>query len=121
MEGYDLDTDYVVQEQGDGHLLFFMIFGVNHGLKEPEAGYDLQVEMVNVFDVTKVFDKLGKKEGRKAILPSAISIAVNNIRNHFVDVTKRGPFREYLLPALDTSQIIKLASQKRKNEAQKDS
>lgn len=109
---YDIDIDYAIEERDDKVLLFFMKCGINFKQEESKIGYELFAEIVNVFDSTKIFEELDEDQARQTIVFSGISISVNNLRNYFSDITKRAPFKDYLLPALDIQTLIKEKNKK---------
>jgi hypothetical protein len=104
---YEIDIDYAIEERQDSVLLFFMKCAINYKQVEPKIGYELFAEIVNVFDCKKIFEELEENQARQTIVYSGISISVNNLRNHFSDITKRAPFKDYLMPALDIQSLIK--------------
>lgn len=118
-DDYEIDIDYAIEERNDTVLLFFMKCGVNFRQEEPKIGYELFAEIVNVFDCKNIFKELGDNQARQTIIYSGISISVNNLRNYFSDITKRAPFKDYLMPALDIQSLIRVKSEKLETQTKK--
>lgn len=114
-ESYTIDVDYSITSKNDSLVLIFMKCGVNSTKEEPNIGYKLFVEIVNIFDISTLKQNLSDKEDYKKIITfSGLGIAINNIRNQMYTLTNQGPFKEYLLPALDVQSVIKMNSSKEK-------
>lgn len=111
-EQYEIDIDYSIQEGNDNFILIFMKCGVNFNQDKPKIGYELFTEIVNVYDISKLQKNINNDNIKKIVIFSGLGIAINNIRNYLYNITNQGPFKEYLLPAIDVQSIIEIKNQK---------
>ena len=86
--------------------------GVNFNQDKPKIGYELFTEIVNVYDISKLQKNINNDNIKKIVIFSGLGIAINNIRNYLYNITNQGPFKEYLLPAIDVQSIIEIKNQK---------
>ena len=111
-EQYEIDIDYSIQERNDKFILIFMKCGVNFNQDKPQMGYELFAEIVNVYDVSQLKETIDEDSTKKIVVFSGLGIAINNIRNYLSNITNQGPFKEYLLPAIDVQSIIEIKNEK---------
>lgn len=111
-EQYEIDIDYSIQERNDKFILIFMKCGVNFNQDKPKMGYELFTEIVNVYDISQLKENINEDSTKKIVVFSGLGIAINNIRNYLYNITNQGPFKEYLLPAIDVQSIIEIKNQK---------
>ena len=72
----------------------------------PQPGYQIFAEGISVFRLQHP-EKLEDKTLSNLKNISALSIAINNLRNYITNMTTYGPFGKYIFPAVDINQLIR--------------
>lgn len=113
---YDIHIDYSINSHDDNVVLIFMKCGVNFEQDNPKIGYELFTEMVNAFNISEVKKVMKEAEYKRLVVYSGLSMAINNIRNSFYQLTIQGPFKDYILPAIDVQALINMKKGKPKKK-----
>ncbi len=109
---YNIHIDYAINSHDDDIVLIFMKCGINFEQDNPKTGYELFAEMVNVFNISEVKKVMKEDEYKRLVVFSGLSIAINNIRNCFYQSTIQGPFKDYILPAIDVQALVNMKKRK---------
>jgi len=82
---------------------------------EPQPGYQILAEGISIFRLCNT-QEIDNKTLKNLKNISALSIAINHLRNYITNMTIYGPFGKFILPAVDVNQVIKKkkGSQKQK-------
>ena len=73
---------------------------------EPQPGYQILAEGISIFRLHNA-KEMNNKTLTNLKNISALSIAINNLRNYITNMMAYGPFGKFILPAIDVNQLIK--------------
>lgn len=118
---YEVEMDFGkrdIKTEEEEHL-FNVIIKVNvNQTNQPQPGYQMLVEGINVFRI-KNTGEIDDRTLTNLKNISALSISINNLRNYITNMTTYGPFGKYILPAVDVNHLIKQKIENQKNKKKK--
>lgn len=106
---YEIEIDFGKKEiktEEKENFFNVIIKALINQLNEPHPGYQILAEGVSIFRIHNL-QEIDNKTLTNLKNISALSIAINNLRNYITNITTYGPFGKFILPAVDVNQLIK--------------
>jgi preprotein translocase subunit SecB len=106
---YEMEIDFGkkdIKTDEDEHLFNVIVKTIINQTDEPQPGYQLLAEGISIFRIHNA-QEIDNKTLTNLKNISALSIAINNLRNYITNMTAYGPFGKFILPAVDVNQLIK--------------
>jgi len=106
---YEIDIDFGkrdVKSEEQLHLFNVIVKALINQSNEFYPGYQVLAEGVSVFRIHHA-QEMDNKLLTNLKNVSALSIAINNLRNYITNMTAYGPFGKFILPAIDVNQLVK--------------
>ena len=106
---YEMEIDFGkkdIKTDKDEHLFNVIVKTMINQTDEPQPGYQIIAEGISIFRVYNA-QEMDNKTLTNLKNISALSIAINNLRNYVTNMTAYGPFGKYILPAIDVNKLLK--------------
>jgi preprotein translocase subunit SecB len=102
---YEIDADWGRAYTDDnGEFNVFLKIAINQG-KAPKPGYSLYAECVGIFALET--DSLEPEQVENLSTFSSLVITLGCLRGVLLSLTAQGPAGAYVLPSLDTNELIR--------------
>jgi preprotein translocase subunit SecB len=106
---YEIDIDFGnrdINKKEQEHFFNVIVKTIINQTDDPQPGYQIFVEGISVFRIHNP-QNIDNKTLNNLKNISALSIAINNLRNYVTNMTAYGPFGKYILPAVDVNKLLK--------------